>query len=753
MNPGEFQSNNPIRNPVLNPFLSANTSLLQNQPIINLNQNLNSSSAQIVQEKREIIKDQNGTKIIEEKKYEINSIPFKSLLKEETTKIINSSNNLNNTNNTPVNNPFANDLKLNDISPNNVNLNKNRNSTYKIELFRSQNKSGEKSPDKAPISNVQVINLNKKNFNNDERYKILVKKIATQLRKRIKLPTSKILKIYESYVILIKRIAKALKVSMDKKIKVNKIEEEKTNTIMEKPIEIIEENKIIIKKPESKKNSKSKRKIVHNMTLLRKSEEEKEMKLNEQNMMSSEDKNELKQNLNQNQDDNINLSNIEVTQSNFINDFKKFLDKENISLVNGLPEIINQKIKLYLEHNKFWFLIINYIFYINKELSFYNLLALLDKYFLWCTEKTKDNFALIKNLVLEYITRNFTTEKINQFLFMNKLTNIEEIFEKYELSIKSEEKANELKQEKIYELNLINNILPECNCDLCQNELACIKKVADMNKNKIQIIKGQNIDFIGNKELNNKNNELDIDSGEEIYYKGITDKKNNKIFTASKTRFSENTNFVFTSTMVINNIKNDSDEKNKTFKNISKRKNKISEEKKEEKEEIKQEEKEETKEEIKQEEEKEETKEEKEEKEDETKNRKKSRKTKKDKSRNKNKNKKRDSSKSDKNEDDNEEKEEKEEEGKQKKKKKTKKYKNLDNDNDSSKEDDTEDKEKDKEEQKSRNKKKSRTKKNKNSRKKEDSDEKDDDNDESLNKNPKRKKSKTPKNKKSQNIN
>ena len=749
MNPGEFQNNIPIRNPVLNPFLSANTSLLQNQPILNFNQNLNSSSAQLVQEKHEIIKDQNGTKIIEEKKYELNSVPFKSLIKEETTKIINSSTNINNTNNTPVNNPFANDLKLNDISPNHMNLNKNRNSTYKIELFRSQNKSGEKSPDKTPFNNVQVINLGKKNLINDERYKILVKKIANQLRKRIKLPTSKILKIYESYVILIKRIAKALKASMDKKIKVNKInkiEEEKTNTVIEKPIEIIEENKIIIKKPESKKNSKSKRKIEYNMTLLRKSEEEKEMILKEQQMMNLEDKIENKQELNLNQDDNINLSNIEVTKSNFIQDFKKFLDKENISLVNNLPVTINQKSKLYLEQNNFWYLILNYIFYQDNNLSFYNILSFLDKYFLWCTEKTKDNFASIKKLILDYITKNFSTEKINQFLFMNKLTNIEKIFEKYESSINTEEKANKLKQEKIYELNFINNVLPECNCDLCQNEIACVKKVADMNKNKIQIIKGQNINIIGNnKELLNKNNEMDIDSGEEIYFKGISAKKNNKIFTASKTRLSENTNFVYTSTTLINNIKNDSDEKNKTFKNISKRKNKISEEnKQEEKEEIKQEEKEETKE-----EEKEEEKEEKEEKEEETKNKKKSRKTKKDKSRNKNKNKKRDSSKSDKNEDENEEKEKEEE--KHKKKKKTKKYKNSNNDNDSSKEDDTEDKEK--EEQKSRNRKKSRTKKNKNSRKKEDSDEKDDDSDESLNKNSKRKKSKTPKNKRSQNIN
>ena len=746
MNPEEFQNNIPIRNPVLNPFLSANTSFLQNQPLINLNLNLNSSSAQLVQEKQEIIKDQNGTKIIEQKKYELNSIPFKSLLKEETTKINNFPSVSNYINNTPVNNPFDNNVKLNGISPNNINLDKNRNSTYKIELFRSQNKSGEKSENKTPLNNVQVINLNKKNFRNDERYKILVKKIATQLRKRIKLPTNKILKIYESYVILIKRIAKALKTSMNKKIKENKIEEEKTNVVIEKPIEIIEENKIIIKKPESKKKSKSKRKIEYNMTLLKKSEDEKEMKLKEQKMMNLEDKIEGNQELNLGQDINVNLSNIEVTKSNFIHDFKKFLDKVDISLVNNLPVTINQKNKLYFEQNNFWFLILNYIFYQNNNLSFYTLLSLIDQYFLWCTEKTKDNFSLIKKLILEYITKNFSTEKINQFLFMNKLQNIEKIFEKFELSIKTDEKDNELRQVKIDELNLINNVLPKCDCDLCQNEQACIKKVADLNKEKIQIIKGQNIDYIGDKELNkniNKNNEMNIDSGEEIYFKGISDKKTNKIFTKSKTRFSENTNFVYTSTTVINNIKNDSDEKNKTFKNISKRKSKISEEKKDE---IKQDEKEEEKEEIKK-EEKEETKEEKEE---ETKNKKKSRKTKKDKSRNKYKNKKRDSSKSDKTEEDNEEKEEKEEEEKQKKRKKTKKYKKADNDddNDSSKEDNTEDKEK--EEQKSRNKKKSRTKKNKNSRKKEDSEE--NDNEENLNKNSKRKKSKTPKNKKSKKI-
>ena len=41
----------------------------------------------------------------------------------------------------------------------------------------------------------------------DEKYKLLIKKISTQLKKRVKLPTCKIIKVYESYRILIKRIA------------------------------------------------------------------------------------------------------------------------------------------------------------------------------------------------------------------------------------------------------------------------------------------------------------------------------------------------------------------------------------------------------------------------------------------------------------------------------------------------------------------------------------------------------------------
>ena len=76
---------------------------------------------------------------------------------------------------------------------------------------------------------------------------------------------------------------------------------------------------------------------------------------------------------------------------------------------------------------------------------------------------------------------------------------------------------------------------------------------------------------------------MNIENNSELYFKGLSNKNNNKIFTESKTRFTENTNFVYTgviNTITINKDNNGSDEKNKTFKNVSKRKTKSSEKKK-----------------------------------------------------------------------------------------------------------------------------------------------------------------------------
>ena len=56
----------------------------------------------------------------------------------------------------------------------------------------------------------------------EKKYKSLVKKIAYQLKKRIKFPTCKIIKIYESYRLLVKKIANSIKNSMKKKEKEDK---------------------------------------------------------------------------------------------------------------------------------------------------------------------------------------------------------------------------------------------------------------------------------------------------------------------------------------------------------------------------------------------------------------------------------------------------------------------------------------------------------------------------------------------------
>ena len=422
------------------------------------------------------------------------------------------------------------------------------------------------------------------------------------------------------------------------------------------PIENIEENKKIMRE---KSGSKSKKHLNFNIGIMTKEQirEEAGMKI----FAEKKDKNELinnnvalesnqKEEIDMNEDIDVNLSNLEVNSVNFINDFKNFLDKVNISIVNNFPVSLSEKNKKYFNQNTFWFLLLNYLFYQNQNITIYSILSLIEQYFIWCQDITKENFLQIKALIKEYISKNLTNEKINQILFMNKLKSIDDIFTRYDLYF-NENKRNHLnyKEIKVDDLNFMHNANAKCECDLCKSDEACLKKVADINKEKIKIIKGQNLDFIGNKDINKPEVNMDIDNGEEIYFKGISNKKK-KVFTESKTRLSENTNFVYTSINSVNNNiinKEDSDEKNKTYKNISKRKDKIEKVLEEKKSSEKKENKEEN--------------EEKEEIEIVTKNKKKGR-PKKDKSLNKRK--KKDKSKDKKNEEENEEKEKEKEEEK-----------------------------------------------------------------------------------------
>jgi hypothetical protein len=65
------------------------------------------------------------------------------------------------------------------------------------------------------------------------KYKLLVKRIAMQLKRRIKFPTCKIIKIYQPYRNLIKKIANELNKSRRKRMSMTKTTTTTTTTIFE----------------------------------------------------------------------------------------------------------------------------------------------------------------------------------------------------------------------------------------------------------------------------------------------------------------------------------------------------------------------------------------------------------------------------------------------------------------------------------------------------------------------------------------
>jgi hypothetical protein len=242
------------------------------------------------------------------------------------------------------------------------------------------------------------------------------------------------------------------------------------------------------------------------------------------------------------------LSNIEVTKTNFIHDFDRFLNKTKIKIINNFPVSLEEKNKFYFKQSNFWFLVLNYLFYQSDCISLFTIISILEQYYIWCTDKSLDNFNSIKETIKEYINNHYTPEMISQFLFMNQLNSIDQIFQKYEISIKNKE--NNFKEIK---LNIEYN-QGNCQCELCTNNEACIKKVADDNKKKIKVINNDSINYIGfqnGEKKSEKNN--DISNNEELFFKGKSKKKQN-VFSKSKIVQSESTNLEYNiNTTVISN--------------------------------------------------------------------------------------------------------------------------------------------------------------------------------------------------------
>ena len=354
--------------------------------------------------------------------------------------------------------------------------------------------------------------IEKKNiYKNNEKYRLIIKKIAQKLKKRVKFPKCKIFKFYLSYRTLILRIAKGIKQTAKKfnfweKLEKSNITEQEINQIQEIAItacKYLEEGSKKLgggggrkKIPSSNPDIKSKKNIKIGLSLFKK-ESEKEEILKNQNLNSNDKKSEIEKNINflrgLNPKENTNI---------FMQHFSKFLENNNIEIFpdTKLPYFIKIKSNYFLTYIEFW---INYINYISikykNNLSIYSFINFIDVFYTWNTTNNKifnDFNTEIKN----QINTVFTKEAINDFFTMNKIKSLDDIFARYK-NIYFDYKYKEVK---------INIKESDCQCPICTNN-GFINKIINYNKKHNEISKENNISYISKienkKEIVNKKKE------------------------------------------------------------------------------------------------------------------------------------------------------------------------------------------------------------------------------------------------------
>ena len=269
------------------------------------------------------------------------------------------------------------------------------------ELFNSNKKLRKKNNEQS-----KSLNLN---------YKLLIKRIAAQLRKRVKLPTCKIIKVYQPYRELILRIARGIK---------------KTS-----------------KKYNNKEINKDNDRGKYGVSLILK-EENNKSKQKEINLQPKERKE---------QEDNINyLLSIDDTSQNinFINDFEKFIEINNIEISDTkIPSFKNENNKYLLTNLFFWIKFIKYICQkFKNNLSFFNFMNFVEVFYNWI-DMDKYDLNIFNKLIIEQMELAFDKVAINNFLLIHKLKSIDELFLRYKI-------MNNFKEAKKRE---------NCQCPSCQN--------------------------------------------------------------------------------------------------------------------------------------------------------------------------------------------------------------------------------------------------------------------------------------------
>ena len=248
--------------------------------------------------------------------------------------------------------------------------------------------------------------------------------------------------------------------------------------------------------------------------------------------------------------DNLNLQDIEITKSNFINQFKLFLEQENIQIINNFPVSTDEKNKVLFQQSNFWYLVITYLFYTNNNLSLYNIFYLLDQYHRWSQDKTIELFYSFKDRIKAYINSNYNKEALDQFLFMNQIENIDKVFERYESEsiypdiYKKNKNVDDLLEMKVNDINYLHNKNDTCDCELCNNDEAIVKKMCDINKKRIEIVNNSSIDILKT-DVKKNNSCIIFHNNEELFYKGESKKKENSMFSKSKTILEDGGYFQF----------------------------------------------------------------------------------------------------------------------------------------------------------------------------------------------------------------
>ena len=337
-------------------------------------------------------------------------------------------------------------------------------------------------------SSSQIISdiITENNSFNNNRYKILIKKIAKNLKKRVKFPKCKIFKFYNSYRMLILRIAKGIK----KTAKQLNFWEKWENNITEKEIIEIQEIastscKIIQERNNGSKkninlspNKKSKKNVNINLSLFKKITENEESK----SLNNKKDNNkEITKTINYLKELDSSINNI-----NYINQFLYFLQKYNIEICpeTKLPIFSDNKNKYLLSSIDFW---IKYVIYVSikykDSLTLYNFIDFIEQFYLWIDKNKKSNFEKFNNEIIKQINILFNQNIINDFLLTYKINSLNDLFARYKIIYLENYKEVKLKE--------------ECQCATCQKLF--YEKIVNYNKNNNRIIlsKENNISYIG----------------------------------------------------------------------------------------------------------------------------------------------------------------------------------------------------------------------------------------------------------------